>query len=155
MDRRLIPCIHMYIYSLALLWMQYHIISRDTFLQIMLSLWRWTLYHPSCNGAVETFIQTFKKAIQASEKDGLSFQHRLANFLLMYRSTPHTTTGVSPATLFLGRNLRTRLDLIRPDIEQRVCEKQSQQKKDHDKWVKVRTFDVGERVMVKKFPTWT
>ena len=114
-------------------------------------------YHPSSNGAVERFVQSFKQAMKASEKDGLSLPHQLANFLLMYRSTPHTTTGVSPASLFMGRNLRTRFDLIRPDIHQRVVDKQSQQKKDHDQHVQVRTFQVGERVMVKNFrsgPNW-
>ena len=114
-------------------------------------------YHPSSNGAVERFVQTFKRAMQASEKDGLPLPHRLANFLLSYRSTPHTTTGVSPATLFLGRDLRTRFDLLRPDIDKTVCEKQAQQKTDHDKRVHVHSFIVGEKVMVKNFrpgPKW-
>ena len=31
------------------------------------------------------------------------------NLLLSYRSTPHTTTGVSPAELFLKRQLRVHL----------------------------------------------
>ena len=81
----------------------------------------------------------------------------LINFLLTYRSTPHTTTGVSPVSLFVGRELRTTFDLLKPDIDKRVCEKQSQQKMDHDKRVKVRNFNIGERVMVKNFrpgPNW-
>ena len=112
---------------------------------------------PSSNGAVERFVQTFKKATQAGEKDGFSLQHRPSNFLLTYRSTPHTTTGVSPATLFVGKELRTRLDLLKPDIDKRVCEKQSRQKIDHDIRVKVHNFNIGERVMVKNFrrgPNW-
>ena len=56
------------------------------------------------------------------------------NFLLMYRSTPHTTTGIPPATLFLGRNL---FNLLRPDLERRVYEKQADQKKDNGKTVRV------------------
>ena len=32
-------------------------------------------YHPSSNGAIERFVQTFKKAILASEKDGLPLPH--------------------------------------------------------------------------------
>ena len=58
-------------------------------------------YHPSFNGAAERFIQTFKQAMKASEKDGHSVSHRLANFLMTYRSTPHTTMNVAPCTLFL------------------------------------------------------
>jgi hypothetical protein len=33
----------------------------------------------------------------------------------MYRNAPHSTTNETPAKLFLGRNLRSRVDLIRPD----------------------------------------
>ena len=64
-------------------------------------------HHLSSNGAVERCVQSFKKAMQAKQKDGLPPPHRLANFLLMYCSTPHTTTEVSPASLFIDRNLRT------------------------------------------------
>ena len=69
-------------------------------------------YHPSSNGTVERFVQTFKRAMRASEKDGLTLPHRLANFLMTYRTTPHATTGVSSAQLFLGREMGTRLDLM-------------------------------------------
>lgn len=29
------------------------------------------------------------------------------NFLLVYRTMPHTTTGIAPCVLFLNRDLRT------------------------------------------------
>ena len=108
-------------------------------------------YHPSSNGSVERLVQTFKQSLQTSAKDGHSLNHRVANFLLSYRTTPHTTTGVTPASLFVGRELRTKLDLIKPDIDRRVCEKQARQKEDHDKKVMYRSFTVGEKVMVKNF----
>ena len=99
------------------------------------------------NGAVER-IRTFKQAMKVGEKDGLSPQHRLENFLLSYRTTPHTTTGTTPCSLFIGRSIRTRLD---PDIAQQVCEKQASQKHYHDKHTQGREFVVGQRVMVKNF----
>ena len=108
-------------------------------------------YHPASNGAVERLVQTFKKAMQAGRKDGMSISHCLSNFLLTYRSTPHITTGVSPSSLFMGRELRTRFDLIKPDINKRVCEKQAQQKTDHDTRTKLRTLQIGDKVMVKNF----
>ena len=80
-------------------------------------------YHPASNGAVERFIRTFKQAMKAGRNDGWSIQ--LENFLLSYRTTPHTTTNTSPSSLFLGRSIRTRLDLIQPNIERCVVEKQA------------------------------
>ena len=64
-------------------------------------------YHPASNGAVERLVQTFKQAMKAGEQDGFTLQHQLQNFLITYRSTPHATTGQSPASLFLGRPLCT------------------------------------------------
>ena len=62
-------------------------------------------YHPSSNGAVECFVQTFKQAMKAGERSELSVQHGLQSFLLSYQSTPQTTTGHTPAELFLKRTL--------------------------------------------------
>ena len=53
-------------------------------------------HQPALNGSVERFVQTYK----TSKKDGHTLNHCLANFLLTYRSTPHTTTGVTPASRF-------------------------------------------------------
>jgi len=38
-------------------------------------------YHPSSNGAAERFVQSFKRAIKASERADQSFHQRLMNFL--------------------------------------------------------------------------
>ena len=68
-------------------------------------------YHPSSNGAAERFVQAFKRAMKVSEKSNASFNHQLNNFLLSYQSTPHSTTNVAPCSLFIGRQVRTRLAL--------------------------------------------
>ena len=94
-------------------------------------------------------MRTFKEAMKAGCRDGLSLSHRLQSFLLTYRSTPHATTGRSPCELFLGRKVRTRLDLLHPSVEETVLQRQAQQKKDHDWHSKHREFAVGEKVMVK------
>jgi transposase InsO family protein len=39
-------------------------------------------YHPSCNGAAEHFIQTFKNAIRAGKQDERSLKQQIDNFLL-------------------------------------------------------------------------
>ena len=114
-------------------------------------------YHPSTNGLAERFIQSMKQGLKASLSSGLSLSHRLSNFLLTYRSTIHSTTGVSPCSLFLKREVRTRFDLLRPDIESRVMGKQMQQKTDHDRHARMRQFLIGQRVMAKNLrpgPDW-
>ena len=71
-------------------------------------------YHPSSNGQVERAVQTFKEAIKKNSTDSL--QTRVSRFLFNYRNTPHSTTGVSPAELLLGRRPRTHLSLLIPSI---------------------------------------
>ena len=80
-------------------------------------------YHPATNGLAERFVQSLKQALKTSHTGGKSLSHRLANFLLTYRSSPHATTGVTPCSLFLKHQLRTRFDLLRPDPESHVTEK--------------------------------
>ncbi len=61
-----------------------------------------------------------------------TLEDRISGFLFPYRTTPHTTTGVSLAELLMGRKLKTRLDLVRPGLEERVIDRQTRQKKGHD-----------------------
>ena len=78
-------------------------------------------YHPSSNGLAERAVQTFKSAVSKLEGP---MEVRLSKFLFRYRVTPQTTTKLSPAQLLMGRRLRTHLDLLHPDIAQRIQEKQ-------------------------------
>ncbi|XP_024891943.1 uncharacterized protein K02A2.6-like [Temnothorax curvispinosus] len=71
-------------------------------------------YHPATNGQAERYVQTVKDALRAMSTTRNSLQTNLNEFLRQYRKAPHTTTGESPSKLFLGRNLRTRLDLVKP-----------------------------------------
>ena len=106
-------------------------------------------YHPASNGEAERFIQTFKNYLKASKNDSGSLSTKLSRFLITYRNTPSSTTGVSPAELFMKRHLRTRLDLLRPSIQKRVQEKQADQKRYHDAHSKYREFDIGQSVLVR------
>ena len=114
-------------------------------------------YHPSSNGAAERFVQTFKRSIKAAEQLGKSVSQKICEFLLSYRNTPHVTTKETPSMLFLKRQLRTRLDLLRPDIQATVHDTQDQQKKYHDTRTKPRYLSIGTPVMAKNFtssPKW-
>ena len=108
-------------------------------------------YHPSSNGAAECLVQTVKQALKAGYQKGVLFEQALATFLLQYRTTPHATTGVPPSSLFLQRSLRTRLDLLKPQVAARVRSKQADQKAYHDVHSHARQFFVGWLVMVETF----
>ncbi len=87
-------------------------------------------YHPSSNGLAERAVQTFKKGIKHTA--GKTIQEKLSKFLFTYRITPHTTTGTAPAQLLMGRQLRTRLDRLFPDLSQHVQKYQAKQSQQHD-----------------------
>ena len=73
-------------------------------------------HHPATNGSAERFVQTFKQALRAALTEKKTLSWKLTNFLLAYRTTPHALTGEAPAVLFMGRNLRTKLDILKPNI---------------------------------------
>ena len=104
-------------------------------------------YHPASNGAVERLVQSFKRSFMSSTTGDV--HQRVARFLLTYRSTPHATTGCSPAQLFLGRELRTRLSLLKPSVKDHVTRKQSDQLMNQSKGLTLREFYPGDRVTVK------
>ena len=108
-------------------------------------------YHPASNGLAERFVQTFKRAMKASEGEGKTLNQRLSQFLFSYRASPQATTNTSPSELFLGRALRTRLDLLRPNCQSRVVSKQADQKLHHDWRSRPRRFTQGQAVMVRDF----
>lgn len=92
-------------------------------------------YHPQSNGAAERSVRVVKEALvkQVLEGNkGRSIKHRLADFLLRYRTTPHSTTGATPAELLMRRRLRTRLTLVKPDLAKTVESKQNKQKEYKD-----------------------
>ena len=86
-------------------------------------------YHPASNGEAERAVRTFKEAMRIMKNEPGTQTEKLARFLLSYRTTPHTATGCPPAEILMGRRLRTRLELLRPD----------------------RGFEVGEPVMAKDY----
>ena len=98
---------------------------------------------------LHVFFQTFKQFFKTEGGD--SIKQSLARFLLSYRTTRNSTSVQTPAELFLNRRVRTRLDLIRPDLGRKVFNKQSDQKIRHDKSGSEREFALGEQVLVQNF----
>ena len=114
-------------------------------------------YHPASNGAAERLVQTVKQALRSGHQAGHSLEQSLQTFLLRYRITPHATTGVSPCALMFGRDLRTRLHQLTPDIGAHVREQQVRQKDQHDRHSHRREFCIGQAVWSRNFragPSW-
>ena len=116
------------------------------------------VYKPATNGLAERMVQTFKRALKSSRDPVPVF---LDKFLFKYRMTPHSTTGISPAELLLGRKLRNRLDLLWPmsKIASNVSEKQEHQRRWHTNHPREVDWKTNDPVMVKSFarlgPKWT
>ena len=106
-------------------------------------------YHPSTNGLAERHVQTFKHMYQSCPDKG-TVQHKVADVLFCYRNTPHTTTDKTPAQLFLKREPRTHLSLVKPSLQRHVEKKQIAAKLYRDGLnPKARLFDLYQPVRVK------
>ena len=103
-------------------------------------------YHPASNGKAERAVRTFKEAMRVTKNEPSTQTEKLARFRLSYRATPHTATGCPPAEILMGRRLRTRLELLQPDLSARM----EQKSRRIDPMVR-RGFEVDEHVMVKDY----
>ena len=115
-------------------------------------------YHPASNGLAERTVQRLKRAMK--QLTG-SLETRLSRFLFNYRITPQSTTGVSPAELMFSRCLRSRFDLLYPDVSKGVQAKQLLQQKSRSSVPSVqglRTFQPDNPIYCRDFsstkPTW-
>ncbi|PFX31706.1 Retrovirus-related Pol polyprotein [Stylophora pistillata] len=70
------------------------------------------------NGQVERFYRYLKHSIRAAELDGLSWTEVLPTILQAYRSTPHVGTDMTPAKLFLNRQITKKLSTL-PEMDQK------------------------------------
>ena len=84
--------------------------------------------HSQGNGLAERAVKEVKLALQRESAKGGPWDLRLSTWLMRQRTTPHSTTLVTPAELMTGRKLRTRLDLLFPDISKTVLQQQNKQR---------------------------
>ena len=84
---------------------------------------RTTPLHPQSDGQVErqhrTILDFLAKFICETQKD---WDRWVPLYLLAYRSSKHEATGLSPAEMYLGQDLRLPLDLLRgspPSFEEK------------------------------------
>ena len=79
--------------------------------------------------------------------DGGTLTQKISSFLFAYRCTPHCTTKCTPAELFLGRRLRTRFDILRPNLTKKV----NQSIDPSLSTKKTRRFTVGDVVLARDY----
>ncbi len=106
-------------------------------------------YHPASNGLAEKYVQTFKRMFRKNNSQD-SLKCKVAKVLFSYRNMPHTTTGLTPAELFLKRAPRTALSLVKPCLQKKVENQQAACKKQRDGHnPKMRSFDLNQSVKVR------
>ncbi|CAG2247242.1 unnamed protein product [Mytilus edulis] len=113
---------------------------------------------PAANGEIERQNRSLLKRMRIANAEKKNLSTEIQTYLKMYRSTPHCTTGVSPAELLFNRTLRTKL----PDIQIRshddteVRDRDSQRKEKGKLYADTRrnatTNDLkaGDSVLVKQ-----
>ncbi|XP_021343899.1 uncharacterized protein K02A2.6-like [Mizuhopecten yessoensis] len=121
---------------------------------------RTTPLHPAANGEVERQNRSLMKRIKIAHAQSKDWKTEIRTYLIAYRTTPHTTTGVSPAELMFGRKLRTKLPQIeqyaRSQIDEGVRDKDASAKYrnkvyiDEKRRARESDLKVGETVLVKQ-----
>lgn len=72
-----------------------------------------TPYWPQENGLVEKQNRSLLKRLQISHSLKRDWKADLQDYLMMYYTTPHTTTGKTPTELAFGRTIRSKIPSIR------------------------------------------
>lgn len=73
---------------------------------------RVTPYWPEANGVAERFMRTIGKVCKCAQVEGKPWKRELYRFLRNYRATPHTSTGLPPATVLNGVPLKMKLPQV-------------------------------------------
>ena len=115
---------------------------------------------PQGNVEVERFNQPLGKALKTATSEGKVWQQEINLFLLQYRTTPHSTTKVSPAELLFNRVVKgtfpslTKSNVVDRHKEARENELSSQrynkQYADRRRRTKPSDLKVGNYVIVKQ-----
>lgn len=117
---------------------------------------------PQANGEVERQNRTLLKCLKIATLEKRNMQEELQKFLMAYRSTPHSATGVTPFEAMTGRKMRTKLPGLRVCQPSRSEGRQDEVLRDKDALSKIKRkeyaderrgavcsdLEVGDRVLV-------
>ena len=73
---------------------------------------------PNQNGLVERFNIVISEKLKECERFGWDVERTLEKMLIDYRSTPHSTTGISPFEALYGRKMRDELTRLHPELQE-------------------------------------
>ncbi|UYV73840.1 hypothetical protein LAZ67_11001074, partial [Cordylochernes scorpioides] len=74
--------------------------------------------HPATNGLAERNVQTLKNKLKSMINENVPIHQKIQKILLRYRATP-LASGRSPSEMYLNRQIRIKLDAMRPYQEER------------------------------------
>ena len=90
---------------------------------------RTALLWPQANGEKEKQNHSILKRLRIAQALGRNWKSEMEKFLVMYPSTPHSTTGVSPAELLFRRRIKIKLPHLQYfSIEDEVRDRDSERK---------------------------
>ena len=104
-------------------------------------------HHKASNGLAERSVGVVKTVLGKLDEGALDT--KLSRFLLSYRTTPQSTTGVTPAELLMRRHLRTNFDRLKPSVVSTVFTSQANQKRSHDNTAQSLELNTGDPVFVR------
>lgn len=113
---------------------------------------------PQANGEVERQNRTLLKAIKVAQVEKRDWKKELNRFLLAYRSTPHSTTGETPAKSMFGRQIKCKLPVLSEDNQSHheIRDRDSERKQtvkdfaDQKRNVSESDISVGDQVLLRR-----
>lgn len=116
-----------------------------------------TPYWPCANGEVERQNRSLLKVLKISQQQGTDLGEALQEYLYMYSVTPHSVTGIPPATLMFGRRFRDLFPHVRDEVtfddEMRdrdaAIKYRAKENRDRKVGAKDSPISVGDEVLMK------
>lgn len=117
-----------------------------------------TPYWPQQNGEVERQNRSLVKRLKISHLNDSDWQDDLQDYLMMYRTTPHSTTGKTPGELNFGSKIRDKIPCMEEPIEidlevadkDRLAKHKGKVYADERRRAKPSDITVDDQVVVKK-----
>lgn len=117
-----------------------------------------TPYWPEANGTAERFVKTLKIALTNILCESSSMEEKLNNFLMNYRSTTHDTTGHSPYSLLLNREVKgflpnnqtTKSHTSENQSREEIVKRKRHERENQKRYIKPNIFEIGDTVLCKQ-----